>query len=88
MHDFWLKVVKFFHDSEIIFWGRLQVVLGSLGMVVSIAFEVLSRTDLSVFISNPKVLSAIGIGNGLITEYLRRRRAVDLGPPADKISTE
>jgi hypothetical protein len=84
----WLKIRAWFHDSEVIFWGRLQVVAGAIGLFGSITFEVISHTDLSVFISNPKILSAVGISNGLITEYLRRRRATDLGPPTDKISTE
>jgi hypothetical protein len=84
----WLKIVRFFHDSEIIFYGRIQVFAGALALVVQVGFEVVSHTDLSVFIANPKVLAGVTMGNGFLVEYLRRRRATDLGPPKDKLSTE
>lgn len=74
----WSKLKVWFKDSEVIFWGRVQVLAGSVTLILEILFEVLSTTDLSVFISNPKTLSAIGIANGVITELLRRRRATDL----------
>ena len=76
----WPKIVQFFHDSEVILWARIQAAAGVLALVGSIAFEVVSHTDLSVFISNPKTLALVVMGNGFLTEYLRKRRATDLGP--------
>lgn len=76
----WPKIVKFFHDSEIIFWARLQTIGGTLLLVGDVVFEVVSHSDLSPFISNPKTLGAVVMANGIFTELLRRRRATDLNP--------
>ncbi len=84
----WAKVVRFFHDSEIIFWGRLQVFAGVVVTFLGILVPIVSGTDFSVLGFTPKTIAILAIVNGILTEYLRRRRATDLGAPTDKISTE
>jgi hypothetical protein len=74
----WQKLLKLCHDSEIILFARVQVVLGVTIGVVDAALPVLLHTDLSPFISDPKTLAAIGIVNGVGTELLRKYRATDL----------
>ncbi|NGO51601.1 hypothetical protein G6N73_10495 [Mesorhizobium camelthorni] len=68
----WTKIKTFFADSETIFWARLQMFAGIL-------IEVASTID-------PTLLAPVFgdyfpyflIANGLLTEYLRRRREVDM----------
>ncbi len=74
----WSRVVKFFHDSEVIFWARLQSFGGAALIVLDAVFEVVSHSDLSPFISNPKTLGTVVMVNGIVTELLRRRRATDV----------
>ncbi len=62
--------VASFHDSEVLVWSRVQFLVG-------VVWAVLSQTDLSPVISDPKYLTYWLIANGVITEYLRRRRADD-----------
>ena len=65
----WYKPIHdSFHDSEVILWARIQVLVGSLWVVAS-------QTDLAPVISNPKYLTYWLIANGVITEVLRRNRA-------------
>ena len=63
----WAKFVQSFHDSEVIWWARIQMAVGA-------AWVALSQTDLSPLLSG-KYLTYWLILNGFITEYLRRRRA-------------
>jgi len=68
----WTKLKAFFADSETIFWARAQMGLGLL-------FEVVTSVDPNLFAPVfgdyfPYFL----IANGLLTEYLRRRREVDM----------
>ncbi|RWB98846.1 MAG: hypothetical protein EOQ56_19115 [Mesorhizobium sp.] len=69
----WTRIKSYFSDSETIFWARLQAVIGVVAAVVTCV--------------DPQVLSPIIPGdwfpwflvaNGLLTEFLRRRRAEDL----------
>lgn len=73
----WAWLVRFFSDSETIFWARLQAVLG----LIFTALMVFLQSDFA------PVLHALGLGkwvpvavmvNGILTEVLRRRRATDL----------
>ena len=73
------KLLKWCHDSEIILVARIQVFLGIVLGVADTLFIVLSHSDLSPFISNPKTLATVGIVNGVVTELLRRHRDPDLG---------
>ena len=63
-----------FHDSEVILFARIQMILG-------VAWTVLSVADLAPLITNPKYLTAWLIGSGMVTEGLRRNRATDYSAP-------
>lgn len=76
----WPKIVKFFHDSEVIFYARVQSIGGVVLLVGDVVFEIVAKSDLSPFISNPKTLASVVMANGILTELLRRRRATDLNP--------
>lgn len=65
----WSKIKAFFADSETIFWARLQAVIGIVAGIVTYV--------------DPQVLAPIIPGewfpyflviNGVLTEFLRRRR--------------
>lgn len=69
----WTRIKRIFSDSETIFWARLQAALGVVAGVVTYV--------------DPQVLAPIIPGewfpyflvvNGVLTEFLRRRRAEDL----------
>ncbi|MER9176663.1 hypothetical protein NKH72_24180 [Mesorhizobium sp. M0955] len=69
----WTRIKNFFSSSETIFWARFQAALGVVAAVVTYV--------------DPQVLSPIIPGewfpwflviNGVLTEFLRRRRAEDL----------
>ncbi|RWK79646.1 MAG: hypothetical protein EOR51_12115 [Mesorhizobium sp.] len=69
----WTRIKSYFSDSETIFWARLQAAIGVVAAVVTYV--------------DPQVLSPIIpsewfpwflVINGLLTEFLRRRRAEDL----------
>jgi ABC-type thiamin/hydroxymethylpyrimidine transport system permease subunit len=79
----WAAFVKSFHNSETIFWSRLQVVVGVLLPIVFTVVQVVTSTDLSPLFSNPKILVGWLIINGLLQEFLRRHRE-DWGPHADE----
>lgn len=57
-----------FHDSEVIAWSRLQVLLGTVWVA-------LQGVDVSPLISDPHYLVYYIIGSNLVNEFLRRRRA-------------
>jgi hypothetical protein len=76
----WGRFKASFGDSEVILFARLQVLAGVVLGVADSVFLVVSHTDLSPFISNPKTLASVGIVNGIVTELLRRSRATDLSP--------
>ncbi|MER8455866.1 hypothetical protein NKH24_06965 [Mesorhizobium sp. M1300] len=69
----WTRIKKLFSGSETIFWARFQAALGVVAAVVTYV--------------DPQVLSPIIpsewfpwflVINGVLTEFLRRRRAEDL----------
>ena len=57
-----------FHDSEVILWSRLQVLLGTIWVA-------LQGVDVSPFINDPKYLIYYLIFSNLVNEMLRRRNA-------------
>lgn len=69
----WKRIKAFFRDSETIFWARLQSGVGLLAGVV---------TYVDPAVLQPVVPSEwfpwLLVANGVLTEYLRRRRAEDL----------
>lgn len=68
------KIHASFHDSEIIWWARIQVFFGSL-------YLVLQTVNLAPLIGDPKYVTYYMIANGLLSEWLRRRRTdEDLNP--------
>lgn len=73
-NTWWSKARIFFKDSEVIFWARLQSIGGTVLLVGDVMFEVVAKSDLSPFISNPKTLAGVVMANGILTEFLRRRR--------------
>jgi hypothetical protein len=72
------KLLKWCKDSEVILFARVQYIGGALLAFGEVVFGVVSHTDLSIFISNPKIVAAIGIVNGVVIEVLRTYRATDL----------
>jgi len=65
----WNRIKAFFRDSETIFWARLQAFLGVAGAAVT-------YVDPSVLqpVLPPEWFPWLLVANGLLTEYLRRRR--------------
>ncbi|PAQ06784.1 hypothetical protein [Mesorhizobium temperatum] len=69
----WTRIKSYFSDSETIFWARLQAAIGVVAAVV---------TYVDPQVLAPLIPSEIFpwflVINGLLTEFLRRRRAEDL----------
>ncbi len=65
----WQRVKNLFHDSETIAWARIQAALGIIAGIVT-------YVDPSVLqpIIPPDWFPVLLVVNGLLTEYLRRRR--------------
>jgi hypothetical protein len=64
----WAYFVGSFHRSEVIFWARFQLLLGS-------AFVAIQGVDMSEFISDRHLLQGYIFANAMITELLRRHRS-------------
>ena len=80
-------LLKWCKDSEVIIASRLQVLGGVLVVIVMTAIPLLSTVNLSVFISDPRVLAAYPIVSGVVMELLRRYRAVEVVDPVDGSTT-
>ena len=65
----WAKLRQWFKDSEIIFWARLQILLGAVIEIITAVDPFLLQPILGDYF--PYFL----IVNGLLTEILRRRRS-------------
>ncbi|RWP19272.1 MAG: hypothetical protein EOR00_09195 [Mesorhizobium sp.] len=72
--DFKAKVVAWFHDSETILIARLTMLVGALLQVVTMIDPMLLSPVLP-----PHWFPVFLIAHGVLLEYLRRRRATDLG---------
>ena len=72
---FWLWL----HNSEVILWARIQVLFGILSGFILIVWHVLSVSDVSPILKDPFWISVWAIGNGVITELLRRAGTIDQG---------
>ncbi|GAA4529200.1 hypothetical protein GCM10023174_19260 [Chelativorans composti] len=66
----WDRICKFFHDSETIFWARLQTVIGTLAVMATY-----TDTSLVTPLLPAEALPWFLFINGVATEYLRRRRS-------------
>ena len=66
----WQRIKNWFRDSETIFWARLQAALGVLAGIVTYVDPVVLQPILP-----PEWFPWLLVVNGLLTEYLRRRRS-------------
>ena len=65
----WQRIKTFFKDSETIFWTRLQAFIGVVAVIVTyVEPEVLAP------VLPPSWAPWMVVANGILTEYLRRRR--------------
>lgn len=69
----WLGIKKFFRHSEVLFWARLQALLG--GAAVALTYV---DPEMVKAVITPDRVPWFILANGIATEYLRRRRASDL----------
>lgn len=67
----WLKAL--FTDKESIAWARLQAVIGALAVAVTYVEPAVLQPILP-----PGWFPWLLVANGVLSEYLRRRRASDL----------
>jgi hypothetical protein len=67
------RIKKFFSDSEVIFWARLQVLVGGLAVLITYVEPSLLQKVMPGEWA-PYVL----LVHGFALEYLRRRRAKDV----------
>ena len=65
----WQRVKRFFADSETIAWARIQAALGILAGIVTYVDPVVLQP-----IVPPDWFPWLLVANGVLTEYLRRRR--------------
>lgn len=65
----WERFKASFHSSETLVWARIQMVGGAILIAAT-------QTDLSPFLSNPKVLAGYVMINGFLSEILRRSNTV------------
>lgn len=63
-----------FHDSEVILWARAQYIF-------FLVYTGLQVMDVSIFISDKRLLQGYMFMNAIITEATRRRRAEWTGEP-------
>lgn len=69
----WTRIKRFFSFSETIFWARLQAFIGVVaGIVTYVQPHVLQP------VIPPDWFPVFLVINGVLTEFLRRRRAEDL----------
>jgi hypothetical protein len=77
----WAKIVKFFHDSEVIFMARLEAISGFV--VTALAAinwdQLFSMSSLPSFTWNQAAtVGAIMLVQGVVLEWARRRREPDM----------
>lgn len=70
----WENIVAFFKSSETIFWARLNALIGFIATIATYVDPSLLSSILT-----PQTFSIYVLVNGVATEYLRRRRAPNLG---------
>ncbi len=72
----WEKLKAFFKRSETILWARLNALIGFLAVAATYVDPSLIQPILT-----PQNFAIYIFINGVATEYLRRRRAPNLGKP-------
>lgn len=70
----WAKMKAWFRHSETIFWARVQVLSGLLVGVLP-SLNPVAWLDAALTPAQRWTAAGFAIFNGLLTEYLRRRRA-------------
>lgn len=65
----WQRVKRFFADSETIAWARIQAALGIVAGIVTYVDPAMLQP-----IIPPHWFPFLLVANGVLTEYLRRRR--------------
>ncbi len=74
----WDSIKSFFKSSETIFWARLNSLVGLATTALTFVDPALVQPLLT-----PQNFALYILLNGVATEYLRRRRAADLGKTAE-----
>jgi hypothetical protein len=59
-------------NSETILWARIQVAFGAAFGIFLVVWSVLSSTDVSPLLKDPRWIAVWAIVNGVVTELLRR----------------
>ena len=77
-YNVWDKIRKFFKDSEVIVFARLQAVAGIVGTYLMWLSQNQNMQDAIQSLFQPKYIPIWVLGMGLMTETLRRFRATDL----------
>lgn len=70
----WDRTVRFFKDSEVIFFARLQMLISVIG-AVAVSFDFSPVASGTMPSKQQLFLMAILFMQGMGTEYARRRRA-------------
>lgn len=70
----WDKIKTWFKDSETIFYARLQV-LGGILLAIVPTLNPVSWLDSALTPAQRWTAAGFAVINGLVTEWLRRRRA-------------
>lgn len=70
------RLIEWCTNSETILWARLQVAFGFLFGAFLLVWGVVSQTDISPILKDPRWIAVWSIINGLITELLRRQNTV------------
>lgn len=65
----WQRIKRFFKDSETIFWARLQTVVG----IIAVSVTYVDPSMLQPIVP-ASYFPYLLVANGILTEYLRRRR--------------
>ena len=68
-----MNILKWFKDSETILWARLQTFIGIIAVIVTYV-----EPSVIAPVLPAEWFPYLVTANGVLTEYLRRRRAEDL----------
>lgn len=72
----WNSILAFFKRSETILWARLNALVGTIAVGMSLLDPALVQALLT-----PRNFAIYMLVNGVVTELARRHRAPDLGKP-------
>lgn len=69
------RLYKWCYNAETIIWARTQVAFGVLYAMFFIAWPVVSGTDVTPLIKDPRWVPVWAIFNGVVSEVLRRYKS-------------